>query len=333
MSKNTVLVLGANGRFGAATVRAFAAAGWRVLAHSRRAPAALPAGAVHLGTALDDTEALVTQAAGASAVVYAVNPVYTRWTQEILPLARHGMAVAERLGALFMLPGNVYAFGEGMPAMLREDTPEHPTTTKGRQRQALEAEVRVRAERGAMKAVVIRAGDFYGQGSGSWLDLAVTKSIAQGKLVYPGPLDLPHAWAYLPDLARAFVAVAAQASPPAFRTLHFAGHTLTGAELLSHVQAAADELGWRPERGWRQGGMPWGVIRAIGLLVPLMRELARMSYLWRVPHALDGGALERAVGPLPATPPREALRTALIDLGLDAASGAPAVNARRGAAH
>jgi nucleoside-diphosphate-sugar epimerase len=333
MTPRTVLVLGANGRFGAAAVHAFAAAGWRVLAQARRAPPSLPAGAVHLGATLDDTEALVAQAAGASTVVYAVNPVYTRWTQDMLPLARQGIAVAERLGALFMLPGNVYAFGEGMPALLREDTPERPTTPKGRQRQALEAELRERADRGAIKAVVIRAGDFYGQGSGSWLDLAVTKSLAQGKLVYPGPLDLPHAWAYLPDLARAFVAVAAQASPPAFRSLHFAGHTLTGTELLSLVQAAAEELGWRPERGWRRGGMPWGVIRAIGLVAPLLRELARMSYLWRVPHALDGSALERAVGPLPATPPREALRAALIDLGLGAGRGAPAPSARPGAAH
>ena len=42
----TVLVLGANGRFGLAATQAFAAAGWRVLAHVRRdAAAGMPAGA------------------------------------------------------------------------------------------------------------------------------------------------------------------------------------------------------------------------------------------------------------------------------------------------
>jgi hypothetical protein len=45
------------------------------------------------------------------------------------------------------------------------------------------------------------------------------------------------------------------------------------------------------------------------------RELAAMSYLWRVPHALDGRALERAVGALPATPVVAALRQSLLDLG------------------
>ena len=39
MTRPTVLVLGAAGRFGAAAVQAFAQAGWRVLAQQRRAPA------------------------------------------------------------------------------------------------------------------------------------------------------------------------------------------------------------------------------------------------------------------------------------------------------
>lgn len=335
MSSRTVLVLGANGRFGAAAVAAFAAAGWRVLAQARRAPAALPAalpaGAIALPLPLEDTDALAAAAAGASVVVYAVNPVYTEWHRQLLPLARLGLDLAERLGALFMLPGNVYGFGERMPAVLREDTPERPSTDKGRLRVELEAELRARAAAGRLRAVVLRAGDFYGAGRGSWLDLAVAKSLADGKLVYPGPLDLPHAWAYLPDLARAFVAVAersvAPSTAPAYQALHFEGHTLTGAELLDLVQAAAQELGIAPARGWRRGGMPWGLIRVAGLVVPMLRALAAMSYLWRVPHALDGSRLAAFAGPLPQTPQRQALRQALIDLGHGAIAVPTAVRA------
>ena len=50
----------------------------------------------------------------------------------------------------------------------------------------------------------------------------------------------------------------------------------------------------------------------------MWRELAEMSYLWRVPHALDGTALHAAVGALPATPIDAALRAALLDLGFGA---------------
>jgi len=326
VSNRIALVLGANGRFGAAAVAAFAAAGWTVLAQARRSPAVLPPGASHVAVPLEDTEALAAAAAGASVVVHAVNPVYTDWARQLLPLARQGLAVAERLGALFMLPGNIYGYGEGMPALLREHTPERPTTGKGRLRVALEAEVAERARAGRLRAVVIRAGDFYGAGQGSWLDLAVVKSLAAGKLVYPGPLDVPHAWAYLPDLARVFVAVAepVRGGPaPAFETLHFAGHTLTGAELLHAVQAAAADLGATPPivaaRGWRQGGMPWGLIRLMGWVVPMMKAVAEMRYLWRVPHALDGTRLAERIGPLPQTPPRQAVRDAMAALGLGTA--------------
>jgi len=314
MNKPTVLILGANGRFGAAAAQAFAAAGWRVLAQVRRAAVRpLPRGAEAVEIALADTAALTARAAGARAVVYAVNPLYTRWDAEALPLFRLGMDVAQRMGAAFMLPGNVYNFGDGMPARLTPDTPEQPTTTKGRQRCAMEAELQARTAQG-LHGVVIRAGDFYGAGSGSWIDQAIVKDIAKGKLVYPGPLDVPHAWAYLPDLARAFVAVAASA-PQGFTRLHFAGHTFTGRELLSHIESAAAGLGLRPATGWRQGAMPWGLIRAIGTVYPLWRELARMSYLWRVPHALDGAALQAITGALPGTAPPAALRQTLIDLG------------------
>jgi nucleoside-diphosphate-sugar epimerase len=314
MQQATVLVLGANGRFGQAAVQGFAGAGWRVLAQVRRAPTTpLPAGAQALTLPLADSAGLLAAAGGASVVVHALNPVYTRWNQDLLPLTRQGMDLAQRLDALFMLPGNVYNFGTRMPAVLHEDTPFQPDHDKASLRCRIEDELQARS---ALRSVVIRAGDFFGAGRGSWLDLVIAKSIGDGKLVYPGPLDLPHAWAYLPDLAQAFVAVATQRRGDAgMRRLHFGGHTLTGADFLAAVERAAAALGLQPARGWRHGGMPWGLIRAAGLVWPMGRNLATMSYLWRRPHALDGRALEQSVGPLQQTPIDAALRAALCDLG------------------
>ena len=329
MTRRTVLVLGANGRFGAAAVKAFADAGWRVLAQARRAQATLPPGAEALVLPLEDADALAAAAAGAQVVVHAVNPPYDQWDAQMLPLARQGMDIAERLGAVFMLPGNVYGFGEGMPARLTEETPERPTTGKGRLRVALEAEMRDRAEAGRLRAVVLRAGDFYGCGEGSWLDLIIAKDLAKGRLVYPGPLDLPHAWAYLPDLARAFVAAAGRSlakDSPAFEVLHFAGHTLTGAQFLDLLESAAADIGAAPAasraRSWKRAGMPWPLIRLLGVFVPTLKAVVEMSYLWRVPHALDSARLVARAGPIPDTSPRKALSQALVDLGFGAAGPA-----------
>ena len=311
----TVLILGANGRLGQATTLAFSAAGWRVLAQMRRAPVLpLPQGASALQLAPHDPAGVAALAAGASVVVHAVNPVYTRWDAEAMPALQQGLQVAQQLGARFMLPGNVYNHGQQMPALLTETTAQHPSTGKGHIRVAMEETMQTQAAQG-LNSVVIRAGDFYGCGTGSWLDQVIAKDIARGKLVYPGPLDANHAWAYLPDLARAFVAVASAPVQRGFQCLHFAGHSLNGQAFLAALQDAAQAQGVRPAGGFKTGGMPWGVIRTVGLVYPPWRELAHMSYLWRVPHALDGSALARAVGPLPNTPVQHALRTALADLG------------------
>lgn len=304
----TALILGANGRFGAAAAQAFADAGWSVIAQARRsAPASHPR-IRPLAAPLDHTDAIVAAAAGACVVVHAVNPLYTRWAQDVMPLGRLGMHIAQRLGATFMLPGNVYNFGAGMPARLDVDTPQQPTSRKGRIRVDLEAEMAARAAQG-LASVVIRAGDFYGCGSGSWFDMVIAKSVAQGKLVYPGPLDVPHAWAYVPDLARAFVAVAERGTGRGFTNLHFAGHTLTGAELLDRLEACIG-------RPMKRATLPWGLLRAGGLVVPMWRELAEMAYLWRVPHGLDGRALAAAAGrPIAETPVDVAIATSLAALG------------------
>jgi nucleoside-diphosphate-sugar epimerase len=310
----SVLILGANGRLGLAAAQAFDAAGWQVLAQVRRgAAASMPAGVRLVQTPLSKPEALAAQAAGVQVVVYALNPVYTRWAQEALAMAVAGMDLAQRLGARFMLPGNVYNFGTQMPALLREDTAQHADTRKGRIRVAIEAEMARRCAAGTLRATVLRAGDFFGGGAGSWFDLVITKSLAKGKLVYPGPLDVPHAWAYLPDLARAFVTAAQATALPAFTRLHFAGYTLTGAQLLAGIERAAASQGLAPATGFQHGGVPWGVIRLVGLAVPMWRELAEMSYLWTVPHTLADGELER-LGLPAATPIDRALRAAVMAL-------------------
>jgi nucleoside-diphosphate-sugar epimerase len=312
----TVLILGANGRLGQAATQAFAQAGWRVYAQLRR-DTPQPAGVTPLLIDIAHTQPLARAAAGAQALVYAINPPYGRWGRHAMPMLQQGLAVAEQLGARFMLPGNVYNYGSTMPALLREDTPEQADTPNGRVRVQMEAALRVATGRG-QSAVVIRAGDFFGAGRGSWLDLVIAKGLQQGRLAYPGPLDRAHAWAYLPDLAQAFVAVAALPARPGLERLHFAGHTLTGQELLDALEGVAADLGRRPAAGFALRGMPWALLRVLGPVVPTWREVARMRYLWQRPHALDGARLAARVALPPATPLRVALRQSLLDLGLAA---------------
>lgn len=318
---NTAVILGSNGRLGRELVRAFAGAGWTTYAVARqpRLAAEAPSPRVRpVAAAAQDTDALARAVGNADVVVFAANAPYTRWPQEALPLLQSAIDAAERLRACLLFPGNVYNYGEHMPPMLRPDTPQQADTRKGRVRIAMEQALADAATSRGVQSVVIRAGEFIGGGAGNWFDNTITRAIGKGRLTYPGRRDVPHAWAYLPDLARAFVVVAAaRASLPPHARLHFSGYTLTGEALC----AALSRVAGQP---LKVGGMPWPLLRVVAPLVPILREVIEMRYLWDTPHGLDGTALQAVVGAIATTPLDEALRAALIELGALASHGAAA---------
>lgn len=318
---SSVCILGASGRFGLAAAQAFANAGWRVLAHMRPGAQVPPEAAQDariqwLATDLNDTAALVLAACGANVVVHALNPAYTHqaWRAQVLPMLDASIELAHALGATLMLPGNIYNFGAAMPRVLREDTPQVAQTVKGMIRIVMEQ----RLQQSGVRSVVIRAGDFFGSGKGTWFDQAIVKDIAKGVLTYPGPLDVATAWAYLLDLARAFVAVAdrrEQLQP--FEVFHFAGYSITGQQWLDAVDPVARAQGWvKPAGHVKFKRLPWPLIRLGALLVPEWAALAEMRYLWETPQVLDSSKLTALIGGEPHTPLGAAVQTALTDLGM-----------------
>jgi nucleoside-diphosphate-sugar epimerase len=230
--------------------------------------------------------------------------------------------VTRKLQATLMVPGNVYNFGEEMPAVLREDTPQVARTIKGQIRIGMESQLR----RSGVSTVVIRAGDFFGAGEGTWFDKIIVKDLQKGLFTYPGAKDVATAWAYLPDLARTFVAVAAKrAHLPAFEVLHFAGHSVTGQQWLDALAPTAQRQGWVGHGATiRFATLPWPMIRLGALLVPAWAALAEMRYLWRTPHALANDKMRALLGNEPHTPLAQAAQAALVDLGLlSTSNGAP----------
>jgi nucleoside-diphosphate-sugar epimerase len=320
----TALILGARGRFGLAATKAFADAGWRVVAQTR-GNGALPfqhakeESVRWLPVDLNEVETLVRQAQGAQVVVNALNPAYniTAWREHGLPLMEFSIAVARGLQARLMFPGNVYNFGSGMPELLHEDTPQLADTVMGQVRVDLE----MRAEASDVRAVVIRAGNFFGSGRGTVFDQVLVKDVRKGHITYLGVTDIPSAWAYLPDLARTFVAVAERRGDlPKFKRLHFAGHTLTGQDWLNALTLLAKpQHGVKGAEPLKLKQLPWLMVRMGALLVPPWAAMASLRYLWQVGHALDNQELVRLIGAEPHTPLHEAATAALHELGhLDA---------------
>lgn len=300
-----VTVLGITGSVGGPVARAFLAAGHTVTALARdpsRVPSA-PGLEVLAGDALR-AEDLDRALQGADLVFHGLNLPYEHWDPGMVDLTRAVIAAAERAGATVLFPGNVYVFAPDT-APLDEAAPQQPPTRKGRLRQRLEAMLAA----SDVPTVVLRSGDYFGAGVGgdsSWMH-HLTKDVPGGGGMYvPGPLDVPHCWAYLPDLATTFVRLAERrAELPRHAVFHFAGHTADGQALVDAVRAAAGD----PDRRVRR--FPWMWLQLGRPFLPWVRELFEMRYLWQEPLVLDGAALHRTLGDVPHTPWPEAVATTL----------------------
>ncbi|MCW3835236.1 NAD-dependent epimerase/dehydratase family protein [Sphingomonas canadensis] len=304
----TVLVLGATGGVGGETARALLRHGWRARALARRIPAAAEGIEWIAGDALDQA-AVIRAAAGADAIVHAVNPPgYRNWDRLVLPMLANSIAAAQAAGARLALPGTVYNYDARSVAVAVPDTPQRPDTRKGAIRAEME---RMLADAPGLRALVLRAGDFFGpRAANNWLSQGMVKPGRPVRsLLYPGRRGVGHAWAYLPDVGEAFARLLdIEQQLPGFARHHFAGHWIDGAGFA----AALAEAAGHPVR---VRGFPWGLLPLVAPFNATMRELIEMRGFWRHPLRLEDPGLEAAIGPEPRTPLIQALRTTLAALG------------------
>ena len=311
------LVLGATGSFGAHVTAALLAKGWTITALARDPAAAGRKAGVNMpiewlkGDALIASD--VAQAArGARLIVHAVNPPrYRNWAGTVMPMLEATIAAAKAGGARILLPGTVYNYAPDSGACIGEDAAQAPVTRKGAIRARMEARLREAAAEG-VKSLVMRAGDFFGPAAeNSALAWLVVKSRAKARaMLRPGPADVGHAFAYLPDLARATALVLEREDELAdFDTFHFGGSWLTPLALRDAVRTAAEQprLPSIP--------FPWAIAVAMAPFDETMREMLEMRYLWRRPIGLDNAKLVAFLGEEPRTPLLAAVRATLADAG------------------
>jgi nucleoside-diphosphate-sugar epimerase len=304
-----ILVLGAAGRFGRLAAEAFRDAGWTVASLVRPGAAAHAAKSTEVRelNALDHA-AVAEAARGADVVLHALNPPLTDWPRQALPLAYSAITAAEMAGATLIFPGSLYNYGSPLPPVIDAATPMRPTSRKGQLRLAIEERMAEAADRGT-RTIVLRAGDFFGGGRGAWMDLVITKELRQGRVTYPGPLDVVHEWTYLPDLAAALVRLAAiRETLGRFETFGFAGHAVTGREFIGAIAKATG-------RRLEVKRMGWWLIHGLRPFLALPRELSEIAYLWQEPHRIAGDKLEAAIGQTQHTPLDVAVARALQHLG------------------
>lgn len=162
----TVLILGASGKIGLHAATAFWHAGWKVRLFDRKR---------------DD---MVAAAQGVDVIVNGLNPPhYHNWAELIPAITDQVIAAAKASGAMVIIPGNIYTFGN-QPGILSAATSQQPNTRKGRIRVDMEAAYRA----AGVPTLILRAGNFIDpEGNGDLMSLVVMKAAAKGKLTSLGP--------------------------------------------------------------------------------------------------------------------------------------------------
>lgn len=288
----TALVLGASGGFGGQVALALQTAGWTVNRYKR-------------GT--DMTAA----ARGAQLIVNGLNPPgYHNWDRLIPEITAATLAAARASGAQLLIPGNVYPYGM-QPGPWGPDTPHRPNSRKGRIRATMEASYRAAAESGGPRTILLRGGDFLlPEAPQMLMNQMILSKAAKGKITAVGSADALHAYAYLPDMARAAVAlVDLGAALPAYADVPFAGHAFTINDLAARVAKLTG-------RKVQVTHFPLWFFTLVSPFWELARELREMLYLNSFAHEMDPRPLRHWLPDYCDTPLDAVIGAHLAALGL-----------------
>ncbi|WP_033294246.1 NAD-dependent epimerase/dehydratase family protein [Amycolatopsis jejuensis] len=292
------------GPAGAATARLLARQGERVRVIGR-SPRESEPGLEHVVLDAADHAALTSAAKGATAIYSCASPPYHQWADDWPPLADSICTTAEATGALLVSLGNLYGYGP-VDGPLTENLPLAATGPKGRMRARLWDQLHTLHAEGRIRAVEVRASDFFGPGvtDGGHLASRVVPLVLKGRKVQVmGDPDAPHSWTYLPDVARTLVAVAKEE-----KAWGKAWHVPTGEPRSARVMVAllCEAAGVAPVGVQRLSPV---LLRVGAVVSPLLRELAEVRYQFDRPFVVDSQAAQHLLGLRPTPEKDQAAET------------------------
>jgi nucleoside-diphosphate-sugar epimerase len=297
-SENGLQVVFGTGQVGRTLAAYLAGLDLPVRVVSRRCPSGLPTGVDWQGADAVDSEAASEAAKGAAVIYQCLNAPYAKWAELFPPLQRGVLAAAERNDALLVTLENLYAYGPTHGVPMTEDLPLEATTRKGRIRAAMTQELLTARDAGRVHIAIGRASDFFGAGvtESTLGERIFANALAGRRADFIGNPDLLHTYSYVPDIAEGLATLGTDE-----RAIDDVWH-LPGPETTTTRQIL-DLVG-------QKVGHPVGIrsvsklaLRALGLINPMMRELAEMAYEFDEPFVLDTTKYQTTFGgagtPLP----------------------------------
>ena len=280
----TVLILGASGKFGRHSALAFEEAGWTVKRFRR------------------GKDSLEDAAHGCDVILNGLNPPnYHDWETIVPQITRDVIRAGRASGATVFLPGNVYHFGDQV-GVWSACTPARPVSRKGQIRLTMEWDY----ANSGVQTIVLRAGNAIDPDrQGCVMSQIYLRGIGKNRITLPGPAEIRQAMCFVPDWARAAVALAEKRHElMQFEDIPFEGHTLTAQEIKTGLERIL-------QRELQFARFPWWLFSLTAPFWELARELKEMRYLWNTDHALSGRRLKELLPDFSVTPLDDVLQSSL----------------------
>jgi nucleoside-diphosphate-sugar epimerase len=199
-------------------------------------------------------------------------------------------AAAEKTGAVYAMTGNLYPIGPVTEPM-REDMPDAARDHKGVLRARIWASALAAHQAGRVRAFEVRGSDYIGAGGPEGhISRALPIALAGHGVRMVGRVDQPHTFTDVKDVAR--VLVAALDDPTAHgRTWHVPSHApVTQRQAMDELMDAAGQ----PRVRVRDTSP--ALMRALGIVSPLLREVSDLTYQLTRPYILDDSAARQHFG-------------------------------------
>jgi len=304
-SRDEVHVVFGAGALGLAVMRELYQQGKRVRLVNRSGVAVAPEGVeVVKGDAADPASA--QQICQDATVVYScINAPYSDWATLLPPMQASIIQGAAAANAKLVVAENLYMYGP-VSGSITEALPFRPTTRKGRVRAQMAEDLMAAHQAGVVRATSGRASDFYGPEAGAqgiFGDRIIPPLLAGRTVSVLGKLDMPHTYSFINDFGKGLVLLGAH-NEALGQSWHIPNApTLTTRQILTLF---FDEARVPP----RMRSVPDFAVRMLGLVNPLVREVAEMLYEFNEPFVVDSSKFVHAFGDI-ATPHQEAVRQTL----------------------
>ncbi|MEZ5937330.1 MAG: NAD-dependent epimerase/dehydratase family protein [Hyphomonadaceae bacterium] len=272
------------GPTGAASVRRLLDRGVRVRVAQRSRPGDLPPGVEFRRCDVLDARQVLEAMDGASQAVVTLGFEYVgkAWRAKWPVAMANLLAAAETTGARIVQIDNLYMYGP-QDAPLREDMPLTSRGLKPAARAKISRMWLEASESGRVKFAALRAPDFYGPGvRRSHMGDTGLAAVAEGRtatlLMKP---DLPHAFAYVPDIARAVETLLDAPDDAYGQAWHVPCAPAMSPRAM--LEMGARTIGAKP----RVVALPPSLLPVLGIVSGFVAELAEMRFQFDRAYDVD----------------------------------------------